>query len=291
MRRASDNAATALAGLPARQMTGTVVPGQGKLTAGGRILAYALLIVVMGSVAAMSWSGVYNFAITQLHWSHQHAVLVPISLDIAAMTCALLALDSIADGEEGTTFRLLAAAFVALSAFINWRDALVSRNLAEEVFFPAMSVLAYLIVHAVMDKVRRKIRRAHHGQAVRKALEPLPRTGLLAWVPGVGYPRRALGVIRASIARRLSETEQRHGIGSADAGAAGERDEFATVDLSGLSQADAIRRAIEAVGSVPRDVVAFLSEHGLPDVATQRVYDVIRRDSVRSVGTGEQQAV
>src|ERR1700722_14410870 len=105
MRRASANAATALAGLPARQMTGTVVPGQGKLTAGGRILAYALLIVVMGSVAAMSWSGVYNFAITQLHWSHQHAVLVPISLDIAAMTCALLALDSIADGEEGTTFR------------------------------------------------------------------------------------------------------------------------------------------------------------------------------------------
>lgn len=289
MRLARDTAATIPSG---PQATGLDIPGHGKLTIGGRLLAYALLVVVMGSVAAMSWSGVYNFAITQLHWSHQHAVLVPISLDIAAMTCALLALDSIADGESGNTFRLLAAAFVALSAFINWRDALVSRNLAEEVFFPAMSVLAYLIVHAVMDKVRRKIRRSHHGQAVRKALAPLPRTGLLAWIPGIGYPRRALGVIRASIAERLRETEQRDGTGSPDAGATGERDIPPHVDLSGLTQADAIRRAIEITGSAPRDVVAYLARNGWPDVAPQRVYDVIRRDSVKSVSsTGEQQAV
>lgn len=211
-----DTVATVPAVPPPREALARVAAGQGRLTLAGRVLAYGLLVVVMGSVAAMSWSGEYGFAVTQLHWSHGHAALVPVSLDIAAMSCALLALDSIGDGEPGTTFRLLAAAFVALAAFVNWRSALASRNLAEEVFFPAMSVLAYLIVHAVMDKARRKVRRAHHGQGAR-TLPPLPRTGILAWVPGIGYPRDALATIRASVRKRLRDEERREDVNPADA--------------------------------------------------------------------------
>jgi hypothetical protein len=66
------------------------------------------------------------------------------------------------------------------------------------------------------------------------------------------------------------------------------RDIPATYVLEGLTQADAIRRAIEVVGPSAREVVAWLAENGWPDVAPQRVYDVIRRDQVRAVGTGEQ---
>jgi hypothetical protein len=251
-----------------------------------RGLAYLLLIVVMGAVAAMSWSGVYGFATAELHWTTVHAALVPIALDIAAMSCALMALDSIGKGESGTTFRVLAAAFVALSAFVNWRWALHTGNVAEQVFFPAMSVLAYALVHAVMEKVRREVRREQHGQAARQALAPLPRTGLLAWVPVIGSPRRALGAVREAVAERLPETVQ----GDTRRAEGGPAAITATVVLTGLTQADAIRRAIDAVGPNARDAVAWLDSHGWPDVAPQRVYDVIRRDGMRAI-TGEQQAI
>jgi hypothetical protein len=237
-----------------------------------------LLFLVMGAVAAMSWSGTYGWAVSELHWTHTHAILVPVSLDVAAMSCALLALDSIADGENGTVFRLLAALFVALSAFTNWRWALRTGNLAEQVFFPSMSVLAYLLAHAVFERIRRKMKRLQQtGETIRRAVKPLPRLGLLPWLPVIGVPRRALGAVRHAVAERVPEVpaEVVH------------RDISATVVLDGLTQADAIRRAIAEVGPSAREVVAWLADHEWPDVAPQRVYDVIRRDQVRAVGTGE----
>lgn len=252
----------------------------GKVTRAQRAMAYLLLIAVMGAVAAMSWAGTYGWAREVLHWTPAHAVGVPVSLDIAAMACALLALDAIADGENGTTFRVLAALFVALSAFTNWRWADRTGNIAEEIFFPAMSVLAYLLAHAVFERIRRKTKRLQQtGATTRRAVKPLPRLGLLPWLPVIGSPKRALGAIRHAVAERVPEVP---------AAEVAHRDITATIVLEGLSQSDAIRRAIESVGPNPRDVVAWLDERGWPGVAPQRVYDVIRRDQVRAVTTGEQ---
>lgn len=242
-----------------------------RLALGRRVIAYVLVIAVMGAVAAMSWSGLYGFAHDTMHWTSVHAALVPVALDIAAMSCALLALDLISKGETAVTFRVLTACFVGLSAFVNWRHAILTGNIAEQVFFPAMSILAYAMVHAVMGAAYREQRRGQHGQRQRKALEPLPRTGALAWIPFVGSPGRALAAVRAAVARRLPAEPVMH------------RDIPATVILDGLTQADAIRRAIVAVGEQPREVVAWLEANGWPDVATQRVYDVLRRDRVRAV--------
>jgi len=246
-----------------------------RLTIGRRAVAYTLLIAVMGAVAAMSWAGLYSFARDTMGWSDWHAVLVPVALDVAAMSCALLALDSIGKGETAVTLRALTACFVGLSAFVNWRHAVASGNIAEQVFFPSMSILAYALVHAVMGKVRREVKREQHGQPQRAPLEPLPRTGVLAWLPGVGSPGRALAAVRASVARRLPAEPVVH------------TDIPATIVLEGLTQADAIRRAIDAVGQQPREVVAYLEANGWPGVATQRVYDVIRRDSMRAVAPAE----
>lgn len=254
----------------------------GRLTRAQRGAAYLLLIAVMAAVAAMSWAGTYGWAREVLHWTPAHAAFVPVSLDIAAMACALLALDAISDGENGTTFRLLAALFVALSAFTNWRWADRTGNIAEELFFPSMSVLAYLLAHAVFERIRRKVKRLQqHGQTARRAVKPLPRLGLLPWLPVIGSPRRALGAVQRAVAERVPEApaEVVH------------QDVPATIVLEGLTQADAIRRAIDAVGPNAREVVAWLAEHGWPDVAPQRVYDVIRRDSMRAVTTGEQEAI
>jgi Protein of unknown function (DUF2637) len=246
-----------------------------RATLGRRALAYALLIAVMGAVAAMSWAGLYAFAHDTMQWSPVHAALVPVALDIAAMSCALLALDSIGKGETAVSLRVLTACFVALSAWVNWRHAITTGNVAEQVFFPAMSILAYALVHAVMGKARREVRRGQHGQPQRPPLAPLPRTGVLAWVPFVGSPGRALATVRAGVAERLPAEPVVH------------RDAPATVVLEGLTQADAIRRAIDAVGPQPREVVAYLEANGWPGVATQRVYDVMRRDSVRAVAPAD----
>jgi hypothetical protein len=239
---------------------------EGALTRGRRILAYALLVLVMSAVAAMSWSGLYAFAHQTMGWTPAHAVLVPISLDIAAMTCALLALDAIADGESAVTLRALTAAFVALSAFVNWRHAIATGNIAEQLFFPAMSVLAYLLVHAVMSKIRRAVRRGQQtGSRARRVLEPLPRTGVLAWAL---FPRHTFGSVRAAVRARIPDPA---------------RPLEPREDLTGLSQSDAIRRGIAAVGPQPRQVLAWLDRNGWAGVRIQRVYDVMRRDGISTL--------
>lgn len=234
---------------------------------GRKALAYCLLAVVMGAVAAMSWSGLYAFARVTMHWSPGHAVLVPVALDVAAITCAFLALDSLSRNDSAFMFRLLTAALVALSAFVNWRRALLTGNIAEQVFFPAMSLLSYGLIDAVLRKYRVDTRRERMGLPVREAYAPLPRVGPAVWFR---YPGRAWAAVSRALADRVPD--------AATSSDATRRGDYAAGLLDGLSQADAIRRAMEVVGAEPRQVIEWLAERGRPNVAPQRVYDVIRRD-------------
>jgi hypothetical protein len=243
-----------------------------KLRSGG----YLAATLVMLCVAAMSWSGLYGFARETLHWSPVPAGMVPVSLDVAALTCALLALDTVSKNEPATMFRALTACLVGLSAFVNWRYRLGSHVLAEQVFFPAMSILAYLMIDATTRKYRRDIRR---GETSRQAPEPLTRYGLLVWVPGLGHPVRAFKAANAELARRIPDspperaslTPSRVSLTPSQA---------SVIAIEDLSQSDAIRHAIEAAGSRdPGEIVAWLAERGR-EVARQRVSDVLRRDGL-----------
>lgn len=232
-----------------------------------RIVAWLLLSVVMLSVAAMSWAGLFGFAHQTMHWSPAHAALVPVALDVAAMSCAFLALDSLSRNDSAVSFRVLTAALVALSAFVNWRHALITHNVAEQVFFPAMSLLSYAMIDAVLRKYRRDTRRDLAGRSVREALAPLPRFGLAA---AIMHPRSAWEAVSKSLARRIPDATESLSVNR-------QRD-VASGYLLGLSQSDAIRQALEIVGDDnPREVVAWLADQGL-EVRPQRVYDVIRRD-------------
>ena len=223
---------------------------------------YLAATLVMLCVAAMSWSGLFGWARHTLHWAPVSAGMVPVALDVAALTCALLALDTVSKNEPATMFRALTACLIGLSAFVNWRYRLASHNVAEEVFFPAMSVLAFLMIDAVIRKYRRDVRR--DGKA-RKARESLTRYGLLVWVPGLGHPVRAFRATSAELAARIPEPELT-------------RPRLIVIDE--LSQADAIRHAIEVTNSIdPGAIVAWLAERGRP-VARQRVSDVLRRDGL-----------
>src|ERR1019366_4280470 len=222
------------------------------LSRGRKIVAYLMLAVVMLSVAAMSWAGLYAFAHITMKWTPWHAALFPVSLDIAAMTCAFLALASLSRNDSAAGFRVLTAALISLSAFVNYRHALISGNLAEQLFFPAMSVLSYMLIDAVLRKYRRDTRRDRAGQSSRAALDPLPRFGLAA---ALTHPRQAFAAISAALSRRipdatesLSETRKR---------------DVASGYLLGLSQSDAIRKALEIVGNdSPREVATWMAENG-----------------------------
>ena len=243
--------------------------GAAALSRGRRVLAYCLILVVLGAVAAMSWAGLYAFARNTMGWSPWHAALVPVALDVAAMACAALALDSLSRNDPAVAFRALTAALIGLSAFINYRHALASGNIAEQLFFPAMSCLSYLLIHAVLVKYRRDTRRDLAGHGTRAALEPLPRMGVLAVLAA---PRPAWHATRAALTRRIpapSETGP-----ELDGG------ETVAPELDALSGAAAIRLALEASEGDVRGAVAWLSQHGR-QVKPQRVYDVIRRDAAQ----------
>lgn len=251
----------------------------GALSRSRRTVAYLLLLTVCGSVAAMSWAGLYGFARVTLHWSSWHAALVPIALDVAAMSCALLALDSLARNDSATSFRLLTAIFVGLSAFINWRHALTTHSIAEQVFFPAMSCLGYLFIDAVLRKYRRDTRRDRMGMPAREAPAPLPNHGAIAWFR---FPGRAFAATSRAIEARIAEppaTRTSAAQVASGVDTATRQRDYANGVLDGVSQADAIRAALAELGDArPSEVVAWLADNGRPGVAPQRVNDVIRRD-------------
>jgi hypothetical protein len=272
-----------------------------------RTSGYLAATVVMLCVAGMSWAGLYGWARNVLHWAPFAAGAVPVSLDIAALTCALLALDTVSQNDPATAYRFLTAVFVSLSAFVNFRYRLTTHNVTEEVFFPVMSVLAYALIDTTIRKYRRDSRRTALGQSARPAPEPLTRYGLLVWLPGIGHPVSAWRARSAELAARVaapsrtvapprpSHDAPRLTGPSRPSRAIAPSQSVAPSRLTGpphssqqtgagpsqlaeLSQADAIRLAIETTGSHdPGEVSGWLAEQGRP-VARQRVSDVLRRD-------------
>lgn len=179
---------------------------EGFATRGRRAATFALLAVVIAAVAAMSFSGLFAFFTGPMHWSHGHSLLGPVSLDLAAIVVYGFALDRIEKGETGAQFRLMALVLVGLSAFINWRGALASGNVSEELFFPAMSILVYWMAHAILGAFRRDVRRAQHGYKAKAKVEPLPPFGVLVWLPWIGAPGEALKAVQAAVRKRLAVT-------------------------------------------------------------------------------------
>jgi Protein of unknown function (DUF2637) len=209
---------------------------------------YVLLSLVVISVAAMSFTGLVGFGRDVLHLSGLAAAMVPVSLDMAAMSCGALGLRSVAAGESAAGARCMLAAFVIASASANYLHAeRAYGDTAAALFFGSMSVAAV----AMFDLVLRSLRRA----ALRSigAIErPLPRFRAVRWLR---FPRETFGgwsmAVRFGLTRPddalalvWERAEVRAAVDARDA------------DLAALSKAEALRTAFAAVGRV--DVPAAL---------------------------------
>jgi Protein of unknown function (DUF2637) len=293
--------------------TGAWYRRDGVATRSRRVATWILLAGVMVAVAAMSWSGLFHWFTGPVHWSQGHALLGPAALDAAAIVSAGFAMDRIEKGETGAQFRMISAVLVALSAFINWRGALGSGNVGEELFFPVMSVVVYWIFHAVMGAVRRDVGREQHGQVARARPEPLTRYDPLAWVM---FPWKTWKALRSQIRSRLERTARTTGsrprqarpvpgtvvatgkvpVAVAPVSPAGTNETVpATVTETGETGesfgpetypklADAARAAAALLRSregrevSPAEVATYLSAHGRPGTHARRVSAPLQRD-------------
>lgn len=173
------------------------------------VAGYALLVGVIGCVAAMSWNGLVGFATSELRLTTPFAYLVPVSLDGAALTTAFLAMRSMVLGDSAGGARVMTLAFVGASAWFNIVHATQNGGLIAAEFFGGMSVAVWAIFELVMRLVRRDALRA--AGALERPLARFrparwlrfPAATFRAWSAaldrGITDPNEALALIRKNI--------------------------------------------------------------------------------------------
>ena len=313
----------------ASQATGRRYERTGVAVAGRQAVAHPVMLTVLALVAYASLRGEVNWAQVHLDWHGLLAYVVPAVLDGAGIGCTLYALDRIDKGESGLGFRLLSVGLIGMGVWINWWNALPTRDVTREAFFPVMTGATYLMVHLVMGAAKRDARRRQYGHKSKERPEPLPRFGVLPWIPGIGMPGRAFDALKEAVELRMlrslaaatispgvsgeseadaadaasvpGETQESGEESTADADDApsvdpetqesdreSEGDAPSVPDLTGLTQTEAIRRTLDALGTQPTQRMAVMSHlrtHGYPALRPSAVTDVIRRERERRART------
>lgn len=173
------------------------------------VMAGALLFVVVAAPAAASWHGLVEFGTRTLDLHGGWEVVVPISLDAAAMYCAALAMRAVLRGDSASTPRLLTVAYAAASAGFNAVNALTAHEgIKGAAFFGGAALSAALLWDITLRAMRRDQLRELG------AIEsPLPRFRAVRWMVapvetgkawrqavllGITNPNEALDMVRKS---------------------------------------------------------------------------------------------
>jgi hypothetical protein len=202
----------------------------------------SLLVVALPPVGS-SARNLYALGHEQLALPGRWALLVPLSVDAAALLCVVLTLRALYAAQSAGLARLLVAVFAAFSAWLGYQEAATIGTTAAVVFYPAMPVAAALLLDMVLRHRRRDV------LDDLGALEPpLPRYRALRWLiaPRETWRAWSVGV--------------RHGITDPAVCLAFVRETAALRVLSGV---DAVRYAHHASGSHdPFTARAWLAARG-----------------------------
>lgn len=214
------------------------------------VIALALGAVVAAPVALSSqdlyrWGAAPGGLGLDAHWP----LLVPLSLDFAAVACIGMTIIAAWRRERPGIFGALVWVFAIVSAYAQVRHGLAERDAgrAQDAWWamPAFALLGPFLLHAVLSKLRTWARKdkgeQHHGAA-----------GFgTRWLPGVAF-KETLSAWTAS---------RREGIDQAGAAIAYVRERAA---LAGLSPVDAMHYAFGALGtSEPHPARVWLAARGL----------------------------
>jgi len=208
----------------------------------GWLMWLSLLVVALPPVGS-SARNLYALGHEQLALPGRWALLVPLSVDAAALLCVVLTLRALYAAQSAGLARLLVAVFAAFSAWLGYQEAATIGTTAAVVFYPAMPVAAALLLDMVLRHRRRDV------LDDLGALEPpLPRYRALRWLiaPRETWRAWSVGV--------------RHGITDPAVCLAFVRETAALRVLSGV---DAVRYAHHASGSHdPFTARAWLAARG-----------------------------
>ena len=208
----------------------------------GWLMWLSLLVVALPPVGS-SARNLYALGHEQLALPGRWALLVPLSVDAAALLCVVLTLRALYAAQSAGLARLLVAVFAGFSAWLGYQEAATIGTAAAVVFYPAMPVAAALLLDMVLRHRRRDVL---EGLG---ALEPpLPRFRALRWViaPRETWRAWSVGV--------------RHGLTDPSACLAFVREVAALRVLSGP---DAVRLAWHATGTHdPHTARAWLAARG-----------------------------
>lgn len=150
------------------------------------VATWLLLLVVAAPPVLSSAKNLYELGHRQLALPGHWALLVPLSVDAAALLCVFLTLRAVHAGQSAGLARGLVVAFAGISAWLGYQQAALIGTQAARLFYPVMPVAAALLLDMVIRHRRR--------DALERlgALEPaLPRFRMLRWLVAFTETRRA----------------------------------------------------------------------------------------------------
>jgi hypothetical protein len=229
------------------------------------LLSVAAPVVTSSGIGLVGWAG----SVAHMHGLER--LVVPLSLDGAAMACAALALASAIKNEAAAGLRMLVFAIVAGSAWFNFEHARAAyHSLAAALFFGGMSVLGA----TMFDLVLRRVRRAALREAG-KVAPPLPRFRALRWLRFPSETWRAWSVaLRYDLS---SHSEALTRLWVAERSGEDEVTPPPAPELADMPKKDAVRLAITETGSseVPA-LLAWLADRSV-NVDRSYVYGVLNQ--------------
>ena len=191
------------------------------------------LLVVVAAPIALSFRTLTLYSRDQLGMSGGWEYLLPVSLDMAAVLCIVLAFRAVASGESPGLARYLVWIFAGGSALLAWREGLVVGGDAPYVL-PVLPIIAAVMLDVVLrHALRGRLRDLGAIEA------PLPRFRFVRWLVA---PLETLRAWAASI---------RHGMTSPQEALSFVRDVAA---LRRLTPVDRVRHGLDTIG---RDRVAL----------------------------------
>lgn len=269
-----------------------------------KALAVVPFVVVVLAPVLASWHGLVAVGHEWMGLGGW-APLVPLTLDAAALYAAVLSWQATLAGDAAGVDRLLVWVYAAGSAGLNMWHADTVGGLPAACFYGAASLSAAVVWERTLRAARRRELRA-----LGAIDSPAPRFRLLRWAL---HTRETAGAWRLAIGEGIPDA--RHAIEAYRARRGGtwqpaplplasdaktsKRETAKTApaaadpELAGLTKADALRRAFEAVGSY--DVPAareWLAAHGV-EVDRSGAYKVAKRlqaaaaDAPRLVAVGD----
>ncbi|MEU2874426.1 DUF2637 domain-containing protein [Streptomyces olivoreticuli] len=245
-------------------------------------IGYVGLFVVVAITAGMSWKGLVGFGHDVLGLKGALAYGVPVSLDVAAMVCAALALRSVVSHDSAAGPRLLTFLLVAGSAAANYYHAarVPGGSAAAALYYGAMSVVTWGLWEVVLRQIRRSMLRAIGAVEL-----PLPKFRIVRWVR---YPRETFAAWSVAVRFGLTRPEEAlDRVWETYQAQESEREVKELEELEqlpeGISKRQALQLAFKALGEVDAPAAVKWCEARGVEVDRSYAYEIARKIEPREL--------